>query len=284
MVIIDSPPPAATNETAAEAPERALPRPQPGGMYFRLHNYRPCQSFPDELSGSQCATPTHALISGVYDDIDAVRRVWRAVGALRLAPGYPLLTHSDDLGMADERVGLVVVLGLFVDPDDARAWKGQVDRKVPSETVPLLDNDAAFARLPDSLDRPYATRVRPGVEVSAFRGSKSDEEPYEVPPGGEPREVACTLPGGSPIIADRQRLSGHYYEWMPVTCPDGGAAWVEWRATLAHGTVFRVGSPPHEELFQLVGAECDAPRWQRMPWSEERVGDPLLVDSFGGGC
>jgi hypothetical protein len=260
----------------------ALPRPQPAGIYFRLTNYRACESFPEELSAAQCATPTHALIAGVYDDIRQVRRAWKAVQGLRLASGYPVVAHTTQLGIDGADDGIVVVLGLFVDAGSAGLWKAALDAKMSTRVVALLDNETALERTPS--EAPFATRVRPGVSANAFRGAlgevfSPDEEPRELPPAeGAPRQLVCTLEGGSPVFADGARMNvGSYYEWMPVTCPDGQRAWIDWKTTMANATIFRVGD--HEELFQVVGAHCDSPEWSRFPWREERAGEDILADA-----
>lgn len=181
-------------------------------------------------------------------------------GAPGLPPGYPMAVHADTLGLVDETVqGVVWVAGLFPDMAEAAAWQAQ---HLPAATVaPLLGH----ADHRDRLERMYADReltpipYRVAVQIHASGGAAAyDREAVTArwqrgaaPEGLSP---ACTVPDGTVFTAVVEELM--WYDWAPVTCPDGTAGVVAWTDTLLAATVF-----PDGRVRQVVGAECDAPEY-----------------------
>jgi hypothetical protein len=291
-------PPSRSQPIAVASHAASPPDPLPAGIYFRrLSSYTPCHHVDDGEARGLCTDPTHAVIASeiASTSLDA-RRVASRVATLPLSPGYPVVTHSDEVGIAGERRGIVFVLGLFANEAAATALRQRLG--AGSEVVRLLDDEQAQARaerFAAGADHgPQATRLRSGAGVTVYRGVMQpplddDDGELELPPdGGEPDrhlplQPLCTLPAGSPVLARPQRWSFGYYSWLPVTCDDGRPGWVRWSETMMHTTVTRVPGEDRFEIIRLVGAECDSPIFEIHAYTPERGPGRLIAGNVGGG-
>ncbi len=233
----------------------------PAGVYFRHHTYSTCEG---------CAAPSAAVIAGVFGGVREAEQAVRKVSAGRLAVGYPLVVHSEELGLADASAeGIVVVLGLFSADAEALRFLDEVRGELPGARVaPLADSDVAFARFGSKKTnqgspRRVVVRIAAGAPVPAFARAEVDEEadrPRKIlDTRRDPRTHAaplCALEPGALYVATDEELR-HYYEWAPVRCAGGEPAYVRWQATLLHATIRHAAGG--YRLRQVTGAECDEP-------------------------
>jgi hypothetical protein len=233
----------------------------PAGIYFRHHTYSTC---------SGCPAPTSAVIAGVFATERAAGEAAARVPADRLQVGYPLVVHTEELGLADASAeGIVVVEGLFAsDAEALRFLDGLRDLLPDARVAPLADAEVAFERLSTKKLNPgsprrLVVRIAAGPPVPAFDRGQIDAE------ADQPRQVLdtrrdpktraqpiCALPPGAIFVAEDGELH-HYYEWAPVRCPGGQPAYVRWQSTLLGATIRKTGSGAR--LRQVIGAECDEP-------------------------
>lgn len=217
---------------------------------------------------------TATVYLGPYSSLAAASA---AAGALSgAAPGYPILAHTDQLGLAEPGRGFVVVAGMFATTADAAAWQGS---HLPSGTVgEILPALARYQRL-DALYAERALTPIPSVVVfsieqpggvSALRASDvlSRWQKGERPVG----EPLCHIAQGTAFHTEATALL--WYDFAPVQCGDA-AAYVPWRATTLTASVH-----PHADgyaLVQVVGAEHDSPSYAGWRFGPEGRG-ALLFD------
>jgi hypothetical protein len=219
--------------------------------------------------------PTHAiLLEGPVDEAGAAEAM-DGIPAGALDPGYPLVVHTDELGLVDPGLeGIVLVVSLQESLEKAEAWLA--GRDVEARIEPLLDEEGYWKRLgllDDSqsdelsgLPRFMVVQVDAGDPTPAFARDRVDgvmegmgdrckaEDLHDVPPWPE----LCQVRGGAVFLMDvRQYQRGHWYHWAPVTC-EGADAYVSWRATRL-GTVILPSGPAAYRMIQVGGASCDMP-------------------------
>lgn len=219
-----------------------------------------------------------AVVAGPFATLaEAERAAGRLTG---LSPGYPLLAHTDQLGLAEDARGFVAVAGLLATLEDASRWQAA---RLPGKARAAALSDEHYARL----DALYADRTLTPiphmavVTVDAPGGTDAwAAEPLrarwgrgEAPADGP---VCRIEQGASFVIEDVGALL--FYDWAPATC-DGAAVYVPWRSTSLAAVV-----QPHPEggyeKIQAVGAECDSPAFAGWRHGPEGRGE-LLFDESG---
>lgn len=219
----------------------------PAGVYWGVESYSPCEL---DLAAELCVPPRVAVVAGVFGDVAAaVAAVERTAGA-GLEFGYPLVVHSDELGLVDEdKRGIAVVLALFAADAEAQAWIGEHAAISKPAVLPMLGPREAAARRGES-EGPHdvVVRVRAGKTL-----------------GG----VDCPLPGGSFSVATASDVSAEVYDTVPVRCPDGRETRIPWQHSLVEAV--HVRTDRGRALVQLVGAECDSPAFRRWPVGDDGV-------------
>ena len=247
------------------------PRPLPAGIYFRGHAADSCAGWRSE---PDCPRPTAAVLLGVYPSGDSAQAALAGLPA-GLSLGYPLVVHTDELGLADDKVaGVAVVLGLFVDGRAAAAWLAATP-VVGARAVPLADLDVAFARLGPSGPR-RAVHIDPGPPAPAF--SAEELADIESSPGErQPTQVVCTVPAGSVFLVEPDELLGAYFHFAPARC-GYRKVYVPWTRTFLDATV--VPEPDGSyHLVQAVDASCDATAFNE--WSFDAAGrHPLPGETY----
>ncbi len=275
---------------AVLGPSQALadpPQPLPAGIYFRHHAYASC---------TDCQTPGWALVYRVTADSAEVYRALGALEAVALPLGYPLLAHTDELGLAAETSpGIAVVLGLFPDDVSAALWQASLGEwAAGARVMPLLSADDAFARLLSAATsddhRPRrVVRISAGAPVPAYDAQAVERAIAALDRGRDAGAaeivaglpVLCLIPGGSFFVAPTHPPGGHVYLFAPVDC-DGAPAVALWEHTLLDGAI--VSSDDGHELHQIVGAECDSPARACWRYSANGRGELLSDERGAGGC
>jgi hypothetical protein len=236
----------------------------PAGIWYRGHTYSTCWD---------CPIPQAVVVLDIFGDPAAAERALAAIPAGTLPPGYPLVLHTEELGLEEtSREGIAVLLGLFETMEQARAWRAKTAAAFPlAEAAALAPEDEAFERWLGMQGR-RVVRIQPGEPVPAYSipdaeallvavhcreyGGDADG-PCPVPPAVQP---LCVLPPGAVFVTTDDEIGGLYYDWLPVRCGDR-PAFVAWRWTMFASTVI-----PQADgtwiLRQTVGAECDVPNFE----------------------
>lgn len=239
----------------------------PAGTYFRGY---------DTCGG--CNTPTHVLLAALVDTPAAAESVVAALPETSRRPGYPMVLHTDELGLADERSGIAIVVGLFDDAEAANAWA--VHDGGRATVVPLLDDDkwwsvphgsARVVRVAVPMAKAYDRRAVDRLETELQdREWRTLEEAHT---GLRERVLAldpvCTLAQGSiQLWTPNDAEPTPWYQWVPVRCGDV-LAYVAWRDTWLDSSVVTTEGDVYE-VVQVAGAECDSPVLRR--WSFTSAG------------
>ena len=272
--------PAPTAVAGALPVPKAAARPLPAGLYFR--GYDTC---------GDCEMPTHVVLAEVLATPGAAEAAVAAIPAAATStPGYPLVVHSDELGVVGGDHGIVIVLGLFGSAQAADAWA--VAHAPRSRVLALLDNES-------DVEGAKVVRIAAGVPVAAYdrraveRVDASLEErtwstraewTAALRAGVEALEPACMLAPGAIQLWEPDVNFTHWYAWAPVQCGDV-EAYVAWANTSLTTTVIPLADGSHE-IVQVAGAECDTPILARWPWSPggKSTGDPSHPLLAQGGC
>ena len=218
--------------------------PTPAGVYFWDYGDAVCEG---------CPEPAVAVAAGVFATPAAAERAVRRWERRRLAPGYPLVAHTEELGVSKPS-GIAVILGLFAAEKDAREWMsrrwkglrlltlgdphelGHQDSWEPLRVV-RMDRRKAQAYKQSEVDQIYQTlgAARKGVE--ALRKLKP----------------ICEIPAGK-IFVTRNPYAADL--WAPVTCGKT-PAYVPITATLFRAVIRKQKN--EIRLHQIVDVECDMP-------------------------
>ncbi len=244
----------------------------PAGLYFR-HGY-----LAPRAAGAPPAR--FAVLHGVFATPAAAEQAVAAIPGL--APGYPMVVHTDELGLTDPSVqGVAVVAGLYADP----AAAAQAATGPGLSVAPLLDADAAHRRaigLGDAADptapRLQAVRLRPGGSPAYARAAiEAAEEAHfnyaDVPgpdPLASPPEPLCHLDGGRVFLATGADHALDPYRWAAVDC-DGQPAYVPRERTLL-GTLFLPLATGGARVVQVARVECDTASFRH--WTEPPQAPP----------
>ncbi len=254
----------------ADNPERGV---LPASLTWR--DYSICG---EDDRPKRCVDPVAAVIDGVYDEAEARKRL-QALSSEGLAFGYPMVVHSDELGLEDASLGgVVLVLGLFASSSAAEHWRdeGHKSAKVHGllRTSALHERQSGKKRAQEYI----VARVRPGNPVPAYGvGDLSPTTQKAVA-----RKAVCEIPGGTFALVDKDVLDETYYQSLPMTCPDGTGAFVRWDDTLMMSVLGERadGSPGY---WQVVEVECDQPQHARWAVDNDgrRSGKPKLLPNEG---
>jgi hypothetical protein len=235
----------------------------PAGLYFR-------NGYLDGVVLEQgWPVPTQVVLLE-HDVEDAMKAIPGAV----LGAGYPLVVHTDELGLVNPQLeGIVLVLSLQESREKAEAWL--TERGVDARIEALLDEEGYWQRLSmldDSgsdelagLPRFMVVQIDAGDPVPAFARDVVDAQMQELGRcemedlhDDPPWPVLCDVPGGAVFLMDvRTYNRGAWYHWAPVTC-EGAEAYVSWRSTRL-GSVIMPSGPDGYRMIQVGGAECDMP-------------------------
>ncbi len=225
----------------------------PAGLYFRHHTYDTCS---DKRS---CAPAKAAVLVGIARTAAGAER--RAAQAGRTLPalptGYPLVVHTDELGLADGTLeGVAVVAGLFRNLRAAHRWHTACGALHPAARVlPLANSPAAFSRLPaDMPRRHYVVRIDQGLPTPAY----AEQDLEQLHPSAPPAKVAplCSLSPGRLFVFNTRHI--RWYKWAPVRCGNR-KAYVRWtRSLLATSVLRRPGGVTL--LRQVTGVDCEHPQ------------------------
>ncbi|MEM6989831.1 MAG: hypothetical protein AAF721_05025 [Myxococcota bacterium] len=218
-----------------------------------------------------CEDATAAVVDGVLAESVARERLG-GLAPEGLAPGYPMVVHSDELGLSDaSKRGVVIVLGLFASETAAKAWR---DAERPKAEVATLASPKAFAeRTRRAADTSVVVRIRPGTPVAAY--ADGELEPTTEPPSA--RTPLCTIDGGVFSVVSMEAHDEFVYSSAPVTCPGGVDAHVRWDDTMSMTVVGQAKAGPAH--WQVVNVECDSPQYARWKLSAagDRTGKPTLL-------
>jgi hypothetical protein len=222
-------------DSAAEIDRAVLP----AGVYFRT-----------ALSCPGCPMPTVVAIRGVFDDGPSAKAAADELRDIGLSPGYPFFAHTRELGVADAKRGIAVVVAMFEARTSAEQWS-VVHDSVPVELVTLLDEETMFGReaslVPDE-DLLRAVEIHAGPGTPAYSAASieamiEDESAAPV--------LDCQVEGRSLFLATADEIMRHLYAWAPVEC-GSHRAYVRWADTRLWSTVKAEGSG--HRLLQIVGA------------------------------
>jgi len=235
----------------------------PAGISWNGDTYPVCETTPVP---KRCHRPRAVVVAGVFE-LAEVGKQLEALDREGLALGYPLVVHTDELELEQSgRDGVAIVLAQFARPDAAQTWH---EARPGSEVL-------AISAKPNHDDhRTRVARLRPG-SVPAF----SSKDLGQIDHGVDPGKAVCEVPGDTFALFGFE--DGVVYESIPVFCPDGKEAYVRWWDTMVFTTVGEdaKGKPT---VWQLVGAECDQPRFARWRWHDNvRAGQPKIVE--GDAC
>ena len=214
---------------------------------------------------SGCAVPSHAVVHGVHPSLGAVT----LVGVPSVELGYPLVVHSEELGLSDDsQHGVVVVSGLFASQDDAQRFVRERGSGVVEALATPEEYRKRFGSEPDY----RIVTVTQGGPVPAF-SSVPDQQLWQKTPPNQTVKAAsdCSVPAGARFALHREVVLEHYYAWVRVTC-DGKPAYIRWIDTLLDATVFSSKDGP--AVRQVVGAECDSPLVWEWPYTGEGKSGP----------
>lgn len=273
-----STPDLARSAASAESPARPLP----AGTHFR--GYDTC---------GQCDAPTHAVVAGIVDTPVAAEAAIAALSRVPSDPGYPLVVHTDELGLVDTQRGVAIVLGLFADGDAASAWlvhAGTSARVVALEGqawAPSTDAPTRVVRIAVPTAKAYDRRAV--LQIEAELEEREWNTLVDRQQALRERVLAlaptCTLAQGSIQLWTPRGDDGlRWYQWAPVRCGDTDAL-VAWRDTWLDSSVVPTGDGEHI-VVQVTGAECDTPLLAHWPWSRtgKGVGEPTKPLVARGEC
>lgn len=204
-----------------------------------------------------CGRAGYAWIDGVYK---TPREALKAARKMQgVAPGYPMLAHSTELGIQRVR-GTVVVLGLFESRADANAWRS---RKGSGRVVEL-------GHWPEDTVSEYQYRFSQLVRVEAAAGApvyKESDIDYKTPRSR--LEPLCTLPHDSVYLLrpDDYMMSA---QWVPARCPGGKSGYV-YKTDTALDTAVVPQKDGTVKLYQITFVECDMASIDEWLW-EPRTG------------
>jgi hypothetical protein len=230
----------------------------------------------DPYLGDACEdAASFAVVTLRTNDVHAAER------ALRRGPrfaGYPFVESFDRIPAADARIrGMGVFAGLFGARRDADAFARATGAEViPLATVEELEKRAG-ADLGD-FDEHEAhvlrvvetTTTSPAYDEADLERVEGDLDErlageWTKLPGQQARRAAalatlpprCTVGSGRVFATNEGALYTFRRQYAPVTCDDGHAAWVPWRATRLESTVVRTRDA--FRIHQVILVECDVP-------------------------
>jgi hypothetical protein len=260
--------------TALADPAEPLPDVLPAAVMvtpnsFHGADYRDC---------ADCPSASAVVIAGPFATLsEAQRAAERFTG---LTPGYPLLAHTDQLGLADDARGFVAVAGFLASLDEAARWQaarlpGRADAvalAMGGEHYARLDvlySDRTVTPIPHkavvTIDQPGGTDAWAAAPLRARWGR--GEPPVDGP--------ICRIESGASFVVESVE-SLLFYDWAPATC-DGVAVYVPWRSTSLAATVQPHPDGGHEKI-QAVGAECDSPSFAGWRYGPDGQGEVLFDD------
>ena len=251
--------------------------PLPAGLYFR--GYNTCEG---------CAPPTHVVVWRLVKTVAEATRAADDAREVGLPFGYPMVVHTDEIGVDGGLEGIAIISGMFPSEAEARGWQ-------TGGRVVALTSDNTYWSGPE--ERRTIVRIVAGNPDPAFAAGEVErlQEHADNWSTEADRDAAvaalkrirplCTLAPDSIHLWDphTNRALATYYRWAPVHCGKK-PAYVRWTDTLLHATIIREPNGGHK-LVQVVGAECDRPFFEEWPYSEEGKGrslEPTLVAR--GGC
>ena len=255
----------------------------PAGLYFR--GYSTCDG---------CPEPGAAALIGIYESLEEARAAMESVPEGALPLGYPMLAHTDEVGLVNKARGVAVIAGLFRSPEAASDWRSAQEGALARASLEaLLDWDGLVARRDeifadhptDDLPERFIVRIdAPGpVEAYSLDAIRThyEEKDWDSEPSG--LAPMCTVKTGDVFVGDMDPSKLIHYRWAPITC-GGESAVVRWSHTLIGSTVARKPDGTYT-LTQVVGAECDAPFFQSWPTTRQgrRFGSEIAA-AFKGGC
>lgn len=242
----------------------------PAGLYFRngYLRYATAREWPD---------PTCAAALGPFADEAAAGEALRRAEPAAAGPGYPLVLHTDELRLADRDAdGVVIVLGLYADAEEARALvaaSGLAEARV----LPLMDYESSLSvesrTAPDGTDRfgpaRRVVRIAPGPAVPAYSRPAIEElrARRETDVAGPAVAPACHLPAGSWFVVSDDELWEVGREWAPVRCGDQ-PAFVPWTSTLLETLVEPLDGGGWR-MVQVGDVSCDVPCFCEWPVRED---------------
>lgn len=274
-------PQAAVTGTAARTPTPVAPL--PAGTYFRGY---------DTCGG--CTTPTHVVLAAIVQTPQAAHDVIAALPTKSLSPGYPLVVHTDEIGLVDPQRGIAIVVGLFGDAEAADAWAAELG--VRTTVLPLLAADqwsprasgnTRVVRVAVPTANAYERRAveRIEAELQDRQWNTLEEADRALRERVLALVPACTLALGSLQLwtsNDDHRIP--WYQWAPVHCADR-EAYVAWRDTWLDSSIVQA-SPGVHEVVQVTGAECDSPILRGWSWTAQgkSTAEPTKLRIARGGC
>lgn len=213
-----------------------------------------------------CPRPNAATAAIVENEAAARAALAQLPPGLPL--GYPLVVHTDELGLADRSVrGIALVLGLHRSPAQGVQWLRILNEHVPEARVFLLGAGESWV---GGVGRTIA-RIAAGAPVPAYERAAVAELENQQSDEIEPEVLAarlqplCTVEPGEIFLAQVDDLE--WYRWAPVRCGDQ-PAYVTWRATLL-GWATVIPTDDGYRLRQVTHVECDQPDIEEWPYDGE---------------
>lgn len=259
-----APPDARTSDVEGrgpDAPVRMSKDVLPAGLYFR-----------DGYLGAAASShqrPAYAVLAGIYPSPElAAPMIAQLRQRADLAPGYPMVVHTDELGLEAPDEGVAVVVAMLAGEQAAQSWVEGNDRKGwPIKA--LLTAEEARERASHHDARRVVVRVSPDAPALGHDPAliTAAEEAMWEGAGADPLEVRpptrCIIPPDALFVVAQEDLYRGDYRWVSVTCEDGQPAAVAAQETLLH-TLFLPGPQGAYERVQVSGVACDSPSFRRV--------------------
>lgn len=222
-----------------------------------------------------CEAPRHALLWAVHADPEAARADVENLTQkdLDLQPGYPLVVHTDELGITpDGYDGIAVVLGLFATRDDAEASRDDLGlgaQRLSVIDVPGLDEMRDFRGEHDIKRVARVHRDATAWRVTDVERLMQDKPGIAYAPSPklltiEPAD--CEVSTGR-LIVTPQFVDKWGYRFVETTCDDEPVV-IRVADTLLRAVVIYELSEKQWVSKQVLGVECDQPVVGQRAWPD----------------
>lgn len=236
-------------------PTGPVPTSLPPGLWFRTGHYEAW------LGDAAPATPTYAVIAGVFGGAAQAERASRAVDRAHVDLGFPWAVASHSLRIAGRcREAIVIVVGLFASRSDAERWRGADATRHAYRVVPLEADDAPSDCREVEVGHLFdVVQIEPTRDAPAY-AARDLERALETDDGATAlRRLAptCTVPRGTIGTFDETAQFRFGHRFAPARC-DGRVVYVPVEHTLRQSWV-EPDPDGSARLYQVTDVSCDAP-------------------------
>lgn len=269
-------------ELKVEKPKKATPRVRqkgvlPAGVFYFRHAYTPCKN--TTWSAKGCDVPSVAVVDGIYTEAKARTRLNSIGVGTQYANGYPLVLHTDEIGLKDtSKSGVMIILGLFANGNAAKEWQ---TKTAPKATIMTLKEPGITTNDPDKVNQKRIVRIRPGASVNGYKDTpfKKDEDMMN-PPDKMPEGI-CKVAAGSFVVTSDNL--GYASKPKPAKCKDGKDVVVHYNDTLLNAMIGE-DRQSKWKVWQLTYAECDTGYFSSWPMEGRAVKNKRTELINDGGC